>query len=207
MEKMITVIVPCYNIEKYIEKCIESIEKQTYKNIEIIAVDDGSKDKTVEILNKIQKKYSNLSVYKNDKNKGAAYARNFAIKKAKGDYIGFVDSDDYITEDYYEKLMQKAIEDNAEIVATDIEVVFENSTQPPILSKACIGEVTKFNLINNGLAASPCNKIIKKELIKKYPFLEGKMNEDVASILPAVVNAKIVSYVDGIKYFLNFYVG
>ena len=201
MEKMITVIVPCYNIEKYIEKCIESIEKQTYKNIEIIAVDDGSKDKTVEILNKIQKKYSNLSVYKNDKNKGAAYARNFAIKKAKGDYIGFVDSDDYITEDYYEKLMQKAIEDNAEIVATDIEVVFENSTQPPILSKACIGEVTKFNLINNGLAASPCNKIIKKELIKKYPFLEGKMNEDVASILPAVVNAKIVSYVDGIKYF------
>lgn len=201
MNKLITVIIPCYNIEKYIEKCIESIEGQTYKNIEIIAVDDGSKDKTVEILNSLQKKYSNLKVYENSKNRGAAYARNFAIKKAKGEYIGFVDSDDYITEDYYEKLMQKAIEEDADLVATDIEVVFEGTNVPSILSKSCIGDVTKFNLVNNGLAASPCNKIIKKDLIKKYPFLEGKINEDVASILPAIINAKKVAYVEGIKYF------
>jgi len=201
MNKLITVIIPCYNIEKYVEKCIESIERQTYKNIEIIAVDDGSKDKTVEILNSLQKKYSNIKVFKNNKNKGAAYARNFAIKKAKGEYIGFVDSDDYITEDYYEKLMQKAVEEKADIVATDIEVVFEGTNQPSILSKACNGEATKFNLVNNGLAASPCNKIIKKDLIKKYPFLEGKINEDVASILPAIINANKVAYVDGIKYF------
>ena len=201
MNKLITVIIPCYNIENYIEKCIESIEKQTYKNIEIIVVDDGSKDKTVEILNNLQKKYSNIKVYQNSKNRGAAYARNFAIKKAKGEYIGFVDSDDYITEDYYEKLMQKAIEEDADLVATDIEVVFEGTNQPSILSKSCNGDVTKFNLVNNGLAASPCNKIIKKELIKKYPFLEGKINEDVASILPAIVNAEKVAYVDGIKYF------
>ena len=201
MNKLITVIIPCYNIEKYIEKCIESIAKQTYKNIEIIAVDDGSKDKTVEILNNLQKTYPNLKVFENSKNRGAAYARNFAIKKAKGEYIGFVDSDDYITEDYYEKLMQKAIEEDADLVATDIEVVFEGTNTPSILSKACNGEANKFNLVNNGLAASPCNKIIKKELIKQYPFLEGKINEDVASILPAIINAKKVAYVDGIKYF------
>ena len=201
MDKLITVIIPCYNIEKYIEKCIESIEKQTYKNLEIIAVDDGSKDTTVEKLHKMQEKYPNLQVYQNSENKGAAYSRNFAIQKAKGKYIGFVDSDDYITSDYYEKLIETAEKENADIVATDIEIVYENSANEPILSRACLGEVTKFNLVNNGLAASPCNKIIKKELIEKYPFLEGKINEDVASILPAIVNAKKVAYVQGIKYF------
>ena len=201
MNKLITVIIPCYNIERYIERCIQSVEEQTYKNIEIIAVDDGSKDNTVQILEKLQNKYSNLKVFKNDKNKGAAYARNLAIRKSKGEYIGFIDSDDYIVKDYYEKLMQKAEEENADLVVTDIEITYEKNAQPAILSKACIGEVNKFNLVNNGLAASPCNKIFKKELLKKYPFLEGKINEDVASILPAIINAKKVAYVEGIKYF------
>ena len=201
MNKLISIIIPCYNIEKYIEKCIESIEKQTYKNIEIIAVDDCSKDGTLAKLKELQEKYPNLQVYQNDKNRGAAYSRNFAMKKAKGEYIGFVDSDDYITDDYYEKLMETAEKEKADLVATDIEIVYENNSNAPILSRACLGEVTKFNLVNNGLAASPCNKIIKKELIEKYPFLEGKINEDVASILPAIVKAKKVAYVQGIKYF------
>ena len=147
MDKLITVIIPCYNIEKYIERCIQSVEEQTYKNIEIIAVDDGSKDNTVQILEKLQNKYSNLKVFKNDKNKGAAYARNLAIRKSKGEYIGFIDSDDYIVKDYYEKLMQKAQEEDADLVATDIEITYEKNAQPAILSKACIGEVNKFNLV------------------------------------------------------------
>lgn len=201
MNKLISIIIPCYNIENYIEKCIESIENQTYKDIEIIAVDDCSKDGTIVKLKELQERYSNLQVYQNDKNRGAAYSRNFAMKKAKGEYIGFVDSDDYITDDYYEKLMETAEKEKADLVATDIEIVYENNYNAPILSRACLGEVTKFNLVNNGLAASPCNKIIKKELIEKYPFLEGKINEDVASILPAIVKAKKVAYVQGIKYF------
>ncbi len=201
MDKLISIIIPCYNIEKYIEKCIESIEKQTYKNIEIIAVDDCSKDGTLAKLKELQEKYSNLQVYQNDKNRGAAYSRNFAMKKTKGEYIGFVDSDDYITDDYYEKLIETAEKEKADLVATDIEVVYENNSNAPILSRACLGNITKYNMVNNGLAASPCNKIIKKELIEKYPFLEGKMNEDVASILPAIINAKKIAYVQGIKYF------
>ena len=200
--KLISVIVPCYNIERYIDKCIESIENQTYKNIEIIAVDDCSTDNTFEKLENLQKKYNNISVYKNKKNSGAAFSRNYALKKAKGDYIGFVDSDDYIVENYYEKLLEKAEQENVDIVATDIEIIYENSDKNPILVKACTeSDVNKYSLINNGLAASPCNKIIKNELIKEYPFLEGKMNEDVASILPCLANAEKVAYVDGIKYF------
>ena len=200
--KLITVIVPCYNIENYIEKCIESIENQTYKNIEIIAVDDCSTDSTYEKLKNLQNKYKNLLVYKNKNNSGAAFSRNYALKKAKGEFIGFVDSDDYIVDNYYEKLLEKAEQENADIVATDIEIIYENSNQNSILVKSCTeNSVNKYNLVNNGLAASPCNKIIKKELIKEYPFLEGKINEDVASILPCLINANKVSYVDGIKYF------
>ena len=201
MEKLITVIVPCYNIEKYIERCIESIEKQTYKNIEIIAVDDCSNDSTMEKLKSMQEKYKNLQVYQNEKNSGAAYSRNFAIKKAKGEYIGFIDSDDYIVENYYEQLITNAEKENADIAVTDIQLVYEEDTQPPILVKACNEEVTKINLVNNGLAASPCNKIIKKELIEKFLFLEGKINEDVASILPILIHSKKSVYVEGIKYF------
>lgn len=200
--KLITVIIPCYNIEKYIGRCIESIENQTYKNIEIIAVDDCSTDNTIKILEEYQNKYSNIQVFKNEKNSGAAFARNFAIKKAKGEYIGFIDSDDYITEDYYEKLMEKAIADEADVVVTDIEITYENNTQNPILVRACDNDnITKMSFVNNGLAASPCNKIIKKKLIESYPFLEGQINEDVASILPILVKAEKISYVQGIKYF------
>ncbi|MCI8362380.1 MAG: glycosyltransferase family 2 protein [Clostridia bacterium] len=199
--KLITVIVPCYNIEKYIERCIESIEKQTYKNIEIIAVDDGSKDNTFEILKECKEKYSNLQIYQNNKNSGAAYSRNFAIQKSKGEYIGFVDSDDYITQDYYEKLMQKITEENADVAVADIEIVYENNKYPSILVKPCKDEYkTKISFINNGLSASPCNKLIKKELLDIYPFLEGKINEDVASILPVLVKANKIVYVEGIKY-------
>lgn len=67
MNKLISIIIPCYNVEQYIEECVESVEKQTYKHIEIIAVDDGSKDKTMEILKKLQEKYNNLTVYQNEK--------------------------------------------------------------------------------------------------------------------------------------------
>ena len=202
MNELITVIVPCYNIEKYIEKCIESIENQTYKNIEIIAVDDCSTDNTIEVLKKLQEKYNNLFIYENKENRGAAYSRNYAISKANGEYIGFIDSDDYVVENYYEALITKAQEEQADVVVTDIELVYEDETTKPLLVKACEGKrVNKFNLVNNGLSASPCNKIFKKQLIEKYPFLEGKINEDVASILPCLVNAKKVAYIDTIKYF------
>lgn len=201
MSKLISVIIPCYNLEAYIEKCIESLENQTYKNMEIICVDDCSKDNTYELLKKLEKQYDNIVVLQNDKNGGAAYARNNALKVAKGEYIGFVDADDYISQDYYEKLIEKAEDEKADIVTTDIEIVYEGGKQPSILSYGCVGKVSKFNLVHNGLAASPCNKLIKKELIIKYPFLEGKMNEDVASIIPCLVNAKNVAYVTGIKYF------
>ena len=98
--KLITVIVPCYNVEKYIEKSIDSIMSQSYKNIETILIDDCSTDGTYDKIVKLKEKYNDkIIVIKNEKNSGAAYSRNQALKIAKGDYIGFVDPDDYIDED------------------------------------------------------------------------------------------------------------
>jgi len=104
MNEKISIIIPAYNAEKRIERCINSILNQTYENIEVIVVDDGSIDKTYEILKQI--KDERLNIYKKE-NGGVSSARNYGLKKANGTYIGFVDSDDFIESDMYEKMCSK----------------------------------------------------------------------------------------------------
>ena len=104
--KLISIIVPCYNVEKYVEKTLLSIINQTYENIEIIVVEDCSTDNTYTILQKIQKQYSSkIKLYKNEKNGGLAYTRNRGLEHATGEYIGYIDSDDYIDNNYFEELI------------------------------------------------------------------------------------------------------
>lgn len=200
MNQLLSVIVPCYNVEKYVEKSILSIANQEYKNIEIIAIDDCSTDKTHEILKKLEKQITNLKVYKNKKNSGLARTRNVGVKYANGEYLGFIDSDDYIDPDYYSLLMNE-LKDDVEVVVTDIYLVDENGKELQPVVSCCSGDVNKFNIVNNGLAASACNKVFKKELLVKYPFLEGKINEDVASIIPIIVKSKGISYINTTKYY------
>lgn len=102
---MITIIVPVYNKEKYVKACLNSLVKQTYKDIEIIVIDDGSKDKSLKICEEIAKKDNRISVYSKE-NAGVASARNMGIEKAKGDRIAFIDADDYVKENYIETLAQ-----------------------------------------------------------------------------------------------------
>lgn len=112
----VSVIVPIYNVEKYLDRCIESILNQTLKEIEIILVDDGSTDSCLKICNKYLKKDNRIQVYSN-KNIGQGLERNFGIKKALGKYIAFLDSDDQYKETMLEKLYQKAIENDADMVS------------------------------------------------------------------------------------------
>ena len=104
MEKLISVIVPVYNVEEYVEKCVLSIINQTYKNLEIILVDDGSTDNSGKICDEIAIKDNRIKVI-HKKNGGLSDARNVGIDIAKGDYLGFVDSDDYIDPDMYSILL------------------------------------------------------------------------------------------------------
>ncbi|MBQ4155368.1 MAG: glycosyltransferase family 2 protein, partial [Clostridia bacterium] len=124
----VSIIVPMYNCELYIERCMESLLKQTYSNIEIIVVDDGSKDscaKIVKMINEINSKVRYL--FQN--NSGPGTARNRAIKESTGKYILFVDSDDYLANDYVEELVASAERYNSDLVVAGYTLVYENSNK------------------------------------------------------------------------------
>ena len=123
----VSVIVPVYNVEKYIEKCLNSLVNQTLKDIEIIIVNDGSKDNSDKIIKIYQEKYDNI-IYLTKKNGGLSDARNYGIPYAKGEYIAFLDSDDYVENDIYEKMYNKAKENNSDYVECDFIWEYPNKS-------------------------------------------------------------------------------
>ncbi|MCI5552659.1 MAG: glycosyltransferase [Tenericutes bacterium] len=197
----ISVIVSVYNTEKYIEKCLDSLLNQTYSNIEIVVINDCSTDGSLKILKKYAKKYDNMILIENKENKGLSYSRNVGLEKATGEYIGYIDSDDYVDSTYYEQMMKAIKKEKSEIAIADMKIVYEDGSFPDYVSKGCNGEVNTLNIIKNGLAASACNKLFKREIIEKYKFSEGKLNEDLAVILPSIVAAKKISYVENNNYY------
>lgn len=190
----ISVIIPCYNVEKYVEKCIDSILNQKYKKLEIILVDDCSTDNTWKIINKYAKKYENVTAIKNEKNSGAGYSRNNALKYAKYDLVSFIDSDDYVESNYYDSMIKQMKKEKSDVVVCDIFVKYDSVDGTDTRGQACINSKNKYSFVDNGLAASPCNKIFKKKDLLKYPFPEGIMNEDIATVIPTLVRAKKISY-------------
>ena len=117
-EKLVSVIIPAYNIEDYIGRCLDSVISQTYKNLEIIVVDDGSRDHTGEILDNYAKKDRRIKVIHKE-NGGVSSARNKGIEAAEGDYIGFIDGDDLIEPEMYKTLVDLLEEENADIKKMD----------------------------------------------------------------------------------------
>ena len=198
----ISVIIPCFNVEKYIINCLDSLIKQLDNyNYEIILIDDCSKDNT---KGAIKEYISNLNenhitLLENEENIGAGASRNKAVNISKYDLISFIDADDYVDDNFFFEMINKMQENDADIVACDFNIIYEETGKSEI-SKTCEFVPSKFNLINNGLAASPCNKLIKKEYLEKYPFAEGIMNEDVPCILSIIANCKKVNYTDKTRY-------
>ena len=113
-QNLISVIVPVYNVEEYLEECLNSILVQTYTNLEILIVNDGSTDNSLEILQEFSQRDSRITIFTKE-NGGLSSARNLAIDEAKGEYFTFIDSDDYIEENYIEYLMKSLIDNEADI--------------------------------------------------------------------------------------------
>ena len=193
----ISVIVSAYNTESYIEKCINSLINQSYSNMEIIIVNDCSTDKTREKLVQYEN-IQNIKIIDNEKNMGLSYSRNIALENSSGDYIGYIDSDDYISENYYESLLGTILKYNADVVVCDMNIVYENNNQS-IRTKCGDEKNNTLDFVYNGLAASACNKLFKRNVIEKYKFSEGKVNEDLAVIIPTIINNKTV-YNDEVFY-------
>lgn len=172
----VSVIVPIYNVEKYLEKCINSLLSQTLEDIQIILVNDGSKDNSGNIAKEYEKNNKDRVIYVEKENGGLSDARNYGLKYATGDFIAFLDSDDYIEKNAYEEMYNKAIEENADYVECDFIWEFPNKIrvdkQYPYKNKK---EMLSF------VRVVAWNKLIKRQLIidNNLEFPKGLRYEDV----------------------------
>lgn len=162
---LVSIIIPAYNVEKYIEKCITSILEQTYTNIEVIIVDDGSTDNTGKIIDNISQHDSRIRIL-HKKNAGVSAARNSGIEASIGEYIVFVDGDDYIASDYIEYMLDLVKNTDSEFcLSTEYFVAKgENQTEKEQIKSLSPEEGTAFLLSPDVVVYSP-NKIIKRSLI------------------------------------------
>lgn len=196
----ISLIVPCYNIRKYLPRCIESILAQTYKNLEIILISDGSTDGTDEVIREYAKKDSRIiPIFK--QNLGVSDTRNRGLDIATGDYIGFVDGDDYIEPEMYETLLKNAIENNADISHCGYQMVFPSrvdyyyNTGKKVIqdNKKGIRDI----IVGDYVEPSPCIKIYRKNIVNNLRMpINIKINEDVLFNFYAFVNSKKSVYED-----------
>lgn len=196
---LFSIIVPVYNTEKYIEKCLTSIQMAMDTDCEVIIVNDGSTDnsekKIKEFTNKLPEKYKENFVYIKKENKGLADTKNVGIEAARGEFISVVDSDDYITDDFY-TIARKYVKDY-DIIVYDLYVVFEKNSLWNYTSRACRDDKKEYlvGLLNGAMSGSSCNKIIKKELYNDYKFPVGKQYEDVAVTPFILTDAEKIKYV------------
>lgn len=176
----VSIIVPVYNVEKYLKKCLESLVNQTLKDIEIIVVNDGSPDNSQKIIDEYKRKYSNIKSFIKT-NGGLSDARNFGIEKAIGEYIAFVDSDDYVQLDMFKTMYSKAKEKDYDVVVCDVNYVYEKNSKQ--VSSLIENDITskqeiKEHMIN--IYPAVWNKIFKKELFDKgIRFKKSVWYEDV----------------------------
>ena len=203
----VSVIIPVYNVENYLEKCLESVVNQTLKDIEIICVNDGSPDNSLEILNKYSKADSRITVI-TQINSGPSEARNAGMRIAKGEYIGFVDADDFLDLDFYENLYNSAVNNNADIACGGIMRLYpqknkiflgfeEENTFETVKEKYMVTGVPYYNYA--------WNKIYKREALInfKIEFPRGVLYEDM--FFTADVLEKLGKLVTVPKVYYNHY--
>lgn len=197
--KKVSIIVPVYNVEKYIAKCLDSLVNQTLSDIEVIVVNDGSPDNSQTIIDDYVAKYPDIIKSYTKENGGQGSARNYGLKKATGEYIGYVDSDDYVRKDMFETLYNKATQEKLDIVICGNYVVYENLTKKKIELNNYVLEDKHDNAFFGKLGV--CNKIYKKSLVQKLAFRSKKWYEDLDFTVKALSSAKKVDYVDEPLYY------
>lgn len=180
---LISVIVPIYNTVEYLPRCVNSIRRQTYRNLEIILVDDGSTDNSGAMAEKFALEDKRVKAF-HKANGGSSSARNLGIEKASGDFIGFVDSDDYIEPKMYERLLAAALSENLLMVQCSRDEIdeqgnrMENVCTPPAEPVLVEDESFMRELLMHRGDCSFCTRLTKAALFKNHRFPEGELNED-----------------------------
>ena len=183
MQELISVIVPVYNIKDCLPRCVESIRSQTYSKLEIILVDDGSDDGTEKMVDELASEDERIRVF-HKPNGGSSSARNLGIREASGSYLGFVDSDDYIEPQMYERLMECIQEKKVRMAQVSRDEIDEtgkrlpNVCEPPETAYVCDGKSFMRGLLLHRGDCSYCTKLTDKTLFGRRQFPEGVLNED-----------------------------
>lgn len=211
-EKLISIIVAAYNIEDFLGRCLESILAQTYKNLQIIVVDDGSTDNTASICDEYAKRDSRI-ILVHQKNSGLSGARNTALKLAEGEYIGYVDGDDYIEPDMYEKMLKACLDTEAQVAVCGYTLITADGTKIEStdsgsnsniymvrdeLIETYISDNKPFHIYN-----SVWSKLFKRELVENMVFPLNQNSEDIVYTMKAFIGCTGCVFVD---YPLYFYV-
>lgn len=199
MEELISIIVPVYNLENYFEQCIDSILKQTYHNIEVIIVDDGSTDKSGQLCDAYAVKDKRIRIIHKD-NGGLSDARNIAIPLAKGDYILFVDGDDYLDTDYVTYLYELKCKYSADIAICEFSFVSEDGVRinHPLndgSEKIFDQKTSLFELLNTKLYSnSASGKLYRRDLLKDIHYPVGRLFEDIATTYKIFLKSHVIAF-------------
>lgn len=200
---MISVIIPVYNVERYLEECLNSLQHQTYTDIEVVLVNDGSTDNSKTICKRYCEEDSRFLLI-NQKNQGQSVARNVGVAASKGEYIAFVDSDDILQRNYLEKLMQYMTED-VDIVESNFtvskkEFLFEKSKETTILFEGNSQEAVKI-FPNHVLSVNPVTKLYRREIVEAVPYPEGLIYEDIYCGIGMLKYIRKIIKIDYVGYY------
>lgn len=203
----LSIIIPAYNVEQYLERCIDSCEKQDipHEDYEVIIVNDGSSDNTLQVANNLAEKYSNIIVLSQD-NQGQSVARNVGIEHAKGDYIWFVDSDDYIDENCIKELLDKVVVNDLDVLLFYLKIKKQNEKLKREVAKQPIPINTVFNqgqiLYNGFMPGTICGSIINKSLIirNKLRFIPKLIHEDAEFSMRLLALAKTTMFIENAPF-------
>ncbi len=204
-EKLVSIIVPIYNVEKYLDECVQSLVTQTYHNLEILLIDDGSKDESGRIADLWANRDGRIRVF-HQENGGVSKARNYGLENVKGEYIFFVDSDDYVAKNYIEELVKGMEKDNAELAMCNFFAVWKDMTAlaehlPDRDIVMSCGQFLEGLYTYSGHYSMMWNKGYRRELFDGVIFEEGKVNEDARIIRKFIPKIKNVTYISQGLYF------
>ena len=205
-QDLITIIVPIYNVEPYLHKCIDSILAQKYNHLEIILVNDGSTDNCGAICDEYAVIDSRIKVI-HQSNRGLSQARNVGLAKANGEYIGFVDSDDWISPHMYERLYYEIVKNETDIaacgmyIATDKDVYLKRQSYSGIAKILTRKEALTSLVAFTKISTSAWNKLYKKSVLLTNPFPKGKYYEDLYSMPDILSRCNNVVYIDTPYYY------
>lgn len=206
---MISIIIPVYNVEKYIFECLDSLKNQTYKDLQVIVVDDGSTDNSLNIVNKFADSFKEFLVLR-QANKGVSEARNLAFSYVKGEYVLYVDSDDFLDYTMIEKMYSTAKKNDSDICICGYHLYYKENDKRNNIGVYDLNENEIYTnepiidlMMKHKLQGQLWNKMFKTNLLRKinFKFEPGRYIQDIFPVFKAICNSKIISYVNKPLYY------